>query len=217
MSLVKIPVIILVDRAYKTIGAHRIASQRASSTEPDVPTSSLDKRLWMDLVTKSYIFQTIFSALEIAMILANAFPQYPISHIVLSKITFSDDGYTHQPRLTTINDMFGADVTIHKNHRLIKTGTYSVLRHPCYTGYLVAIIGWVMWHLAEGSWLGESGLLGSWYGRTIAVVFGAFVLLGVPIVFRRVPKKDAALRKNFGKEWEEWAKEVPYAFFPGIW
>ncbi|KAF9554401.1 hypothetical protein CPC08DRAFT_175474 [Agrocybe pediades] len=193
----------------------------------------------MDLVTKSYIFQTIFSALEIAMILANAFPQYPISHIVLSKITFSDDGYTHQPRLTTmsfigailvslgiafrlrayedIDDMFTADVTIHKNHRLIKTGTYSIVRHPCYTGYLVAIIGWVMWHLAEGSWLRESGLLGSWYGRTFAVVFGAFVLLGVPIVFRRVPKEDAALRKNFGKEWEEWAKEVPYALFPGIW
>jgi len=261
--LIKIPAIILVNMGYKTIGAHRIASKRALKSEPLVPTSSLDKRIWMDFVLKSYvrlcffyrrldahayiiirrlcclqIFQTIFSSLEIVMILANTFPQYPITHSILSNITFSSDAYSHQPRLTAMSalaailvavgiairlrayedmgDMFTADVTIRKNHRLIKTGTYSIVRHPSYTGYLIAITGWILWNLVEGSWLRESGLLETWYGTIFALVYATFVLLGVPVAITRIPKEDATLKKRFGKEWEEWAKNVPYALFPGI-
>ena len=37
------------------------------------------------------------------MILANEVPQYPLSHSVLSRIVFSSDTVSHQPRITMIS------------------------------------------------------------------------------------------------------------------
>jgi len=261
MSLIKVPLIVLVSLAYNTLGAHPIPSKRASKSDPAVQTSVLDKRIWVDIALRTYVcpstnkyqstsvpnysfstslklFQMTFGGLEIGMILANAFPEYSVSHTILSMITFADNGYSHQPRLTTMSavgamamilgsafrlrsyedmgDMFTADITIQKNHRLIKSGTYSIVRHPSYTGYLAFLVGWVMWNSAEGSWLRESGILGSWYGITFVVLYSIVILYGAPVVISRIPKEDAALKKHFGKEWDDWVRNVPYALIPGI-
>lgn len=34
---------------------------------------------------------------------------------------------------------------------------------------------------------------------------------------RRMPVEDEILRSEFGKEWDEWAKAVPYRLFPWIY
>lgn len=80
----------------------------------------------------------------------------------------------------------------------------------------MAIIGWTMWNLAEGSWLKESGSLEARCGTTLALAYTIFIWFGVPIAITRIPKEDVALKQRFGKEWEDWAKKVPYALLPGI-
>ena len=112
---------------------------------------------------------------------------------------------------------FTAHVTLIKNHKLIKTGPYSIVRHPAYTGILFVLVGKVIWYTARGSWLRESMIYQrklSWLFIT-PVMFAIFVV-GLVVVPRRMPAEDAILKKEFGKDWDEWAKAVPYRLIPGV-
>ena len=112
---------------------------------------------------------------------------------------------------------FTAHVTLIKNHKLIKTGPYSIIRHPAYTGILFVLVGKVIWYTARGSWLRESMIYQkklSWLFIT-PVMFAIFVV-GLVVVPRRMPAEDAILKKEFGKDWDEWAKAVPYRLIPGV-
>ena len=44
-----------------------------------------------------------------------------------------------------------------------------------------------------------------------------FNVLGPLFLVARVSKEDIALRNQFGKKWDDWAKSVPYSIFPGIY
>jgi len=37
------------------------------------------------------------------------------------------------------------------------------------------------------------------------------------LVLTRMSNEDEALRKQFGKQWVDWAKKVPYYVVPGIY
>jgi ATP-binding cassette subfamily G (WHITE) protein 2 (SNQ2) len=116
-----------------------------------------------------------------------------------------------------MKDLFTFEITIRENHRLVKTGPYSMVRHPSYTAVLVLEIGIFCWYLALGSWLRESGIL-----RTpgAKACFGSFALMTVGVrmaLFKRAAVEDNLLKKRFGQEWEEWAREVPYAIVPGVY
>src|SRR5271156_1261465 len=50
-----------------------------------------------------------------------------------------------------IADNWSSDVTLKRDHELIVTGPYAFVRHPIYTGILVALIGAA---LAVGEWRG---------------------------------------------------------------
>ena len=54
-------------------------------------------------------------------------------------------------------------------------------------------------------------------GRLLVVInFTVPNILLTVLAFARVPKEDTALRNQFGKKWDDWAKRVPYAIIPGI-
>jgi len=116
-----------------------------------------------------------------------------------------------------LEDLFTFEISIRENHRLVKTGPYSVVRHPSYVAVWTLEIGTLCWHTAQGSWLRESGVLGTLIGRAF---FGIFTLLSIGVrvaLSKRAAVEDAALKKRFGKEWEEWARRVPYSFVPGVY
>jgi len=46
---------------------------------------------------------------------------------------------------------FTFQLTIKKNHTLVKEGPYSVVRHPGYTAFLLTFLGMVTWYLSEVS------------------------------------------------------------------
>jgi protein-S-isoprenylcysteine O-methyltransferase Ste14 len=78
-------------------------------------------------------------------------------------------------------------------------------------------IGMVCWYGTSGSWLRESGILGTVMGGAFFGGFAVFNLVVMLALLERGPVEDAALKKTFGKEWEDYARKVPYSFIPGLW
>ncbi|KAI9068224.1 ICMT-domain-containing protein [Trametes sanguinea] len=118
---------------------------------------------------------------------------------------------------TTLGRYFTFQLAILKEHKLVTWGPYAVVRHPSYTGMLASMAGVVLMQLSPGSWLAVSGVLDTPLGRTVIGAWTVWnVLLMVGFV-RRVPKEDAVLRKEFGAQWEEWARKVPYTLVPYVW
>jgi ATP-binding cassette, subfamily G (WHITE), member 2, SNQ2 len=113
--------------------------------------------------------------------------------------------------------LFTFEITIRENHRLVKTGPYSMVRHPSYSAVLALEIGIFCWYLAHGSWLRESGVLGNVIGRTFFGIFAIMTLAVRVALVKRATVEDTVLKMRFGKEWEEWAHRVPYAIVPGVY
>ncbi|PPQ79072.1 hypothetical protein CVT25_002297 [Psilocybe cyanescens] len=231
MSLAKIPVVAIISLAFKAM---------LTSPQPDppkgeeVPSATVDVSKARDIIlTTSYI---VLAAAEIATILAYASPSSPLSQQLLSTLVFAG-GDPSRLRLN-ISSILGAvlwlagaalrmqayqymgkffrfTVSIQKDHKLITTGPYAYVRHPSYSGLMLADIGWFLWNGSQGSWIRESGLWDNGVGRSVVVLFTLFFILSPPFVtFLRVAKEDDALKKQFGKEWLEWQKNVPYRIIP---
>ena len=81
-------------------------------------------------------------------------------------------------------------------------------------GSLLLVIGFSFSHLTQGSWVTSYGPLripgmallvcALWWAWTLCVVIG------------RADAEDKMMRKLFGAEWEMYATQVPWSFFPGI-
>ncbi|KAF9535348.1 hypothetical protein CPB83DRAFT_841614 [Crepidotus variabilis] len=113
---------------------------------------------------------------------------------------------------------FRFDISIQKDHELIKTGPYSYVRHPSYGGLLVSTTGWLIWTFSKGSWVRESGLMNTKFGKPlIAAYIVACILPPSLVTLSRMHKEDDALKEQFGDEWEAWAMDVPYSIIPGLY
>ena len=118
----------------------------------------------------------------------------------------------------TLGQLFTFDLTILPEHTLIKSGLYSYVRHPAYTGSLCMILGLALVNLTPGSWLSEAGILGRGrLGLYLRAIGGAvWWLWWLAVGVKRCRAEDAELRKTFGKEWEDYANQVRYWFVPGL-
>ncbi|KAH9944989.1 uncharacterized protein BXZ73DRAFT_95976 [Epithele typhae] len=113
---------------------------------------------------------------------------------------------------------FTFEVTVQNDHRLVTTGPYSVVRHPAYTATWIMFVGTVLCAFSEGAWFRESGFLHTWKGRLIALLWVADLTYAPSMmVFKRVRVEDALMKKTFGKEWDEWTKQTPWAVLPWIY
>ncbi|KAF5314457.1 hypothetical protein D9619_011939 [Psilocybe cf. subviscida] len=112
---------------------------------------------------------------------------------------------------------FTFHVTVLEKHKLITTGPYAYVRHPSYSGGVLIDLGLWPWLFLPGSWATESSISASpWFWLVLApcLTFGVTV---VPMIFGRIKAEDEILMKQFGKEWEKWAKDVPYRLIPGVY
>lgn len=116
---------------------------------------------------------------------------------------------------TALRTLFTFELGIRADHRLITTGLYAVVRHPSYSGGVLAGTGIVMCTLAPGSWAVEcTGLVGP---RSLAALWVVgFGAAGVGLR-TRMKKEDTMLKERFGKEWEDWATRVPCWIVPGVY
>jgi protein-S-isoprenylcysteine O-methyltransferase Ste14 len=85
-----------------------------------------------------------------------------------------------------LGGLFRAVVMIQPDHRLVTTGPYRYLRHPSYTGALVAALGF---GIALGHWTSAAILVGGW---------------GIGIAYR-IRVEETVLRGVFGAAYEEYS------------
>lgn len=106
-------------------------------------------------------------------------------------------------------------MTVRDKHKLVTSGPYAVVRHPAYTGLAVQAIGMTLYQLGHGSWWMEAGRSTS-IGTILGVGYAVITVFEIAVVSRCVPE-DEFLKKEFGEEWNMWAKKVPSLLVPGIY
>ncbi|MGC1817052.1 MAG: isoprenylcysteine carboxylmethyltransferase family protein [Casimicrobiaceae bacterium] len=79
-------------------------------------------------------------------------------------------------------------VTIKKDHQLVTSGPYAIVRHPIYTGLLLAF-------------LGSALALGEWRG-VVAFVLAAGAL------WRKLRFEERWMREQFGQVYQQYAQRV---------
>jgi protein-S-isoprenylcysteine O-methyltransferase Ste14 len=97
----------------------------------------------------------------------------------------------------TLGEFFTVDVTVAADQRLIDDGPYALVRHPSYTGMLMAIFGFGI-------------ALDSWGSAATAL------LLPLAAVVIRIRHEEAMLRRELGEPYEAYAKRTA-RLLPGIW
>lgn len=181
------------------------------------------------------------SMLEAASIIASNYPSLPVSQALIKYLDkMFPAGHPDQLSLNwysiagfvlvsmgalirflsyrALGQFFRFEPSMQKDHQLVKTGPYSLVRHPGYTGASLAVLGWLLWAGASGSWVRESGLLGNIPATILFAIWVVRFNIVIPfILIPRIPIEDSELRKRFGKEWDEWANRVPYALVPGVY
>ncbi|TFK49856.1 hypothetical protein OE88DRAFT_1662551 [Heliocybe sulcata] len=117
----------------------------------------------------------------------------------------------------TLGKHFTYQLSFRPDQTLVTSGPYSWVRHPSYSAFVVAFTGVCLCWFSEGSWLRECGVLNTVLGKLI-VGLSLIGGLGLDYVclFRPV-NEDAAMRKQFGQQWDEWASRVPYKLIPYVY
>ncbi|KAI8998638.1 hypothetical protein BD414DRAFT_475638 [Trametes punicea] len=112
---------------------------------------------------------------------------------------------------------FTWQMAVQDDHKLITTGPYSIVRHPSYTGFVLLVVGKTLALLSPGSYYVENGMLDSTFGRTMAGAVVGYLAFVSFALLRRIPKEDEVLSKEFGAEWQAWAKKTPYRLIPYVY
>ncbi|EEB89089.1 hypothetical protein MPER_12858 [Moniliophthora perniciosa FA553] len=87
-----------------------------------------------------------------------------------------------------LGHLFTFDLTVHSDHKLITNRFYGYLVHRMWPPSIDVVS--VVW--------------AAWWAWVIAVALS------------RVKAEDAEMKKRFSQQWERYAIEVPWWFFPGI-
>jgi protein-S-isoprenylcysteine O-methyltransferase Ste14 len=99
--------------------------------------------------------------------------------------------------ILSLKHQFTVDVSIRKNHRIIKVGIYRFVRHPAYSGSLISFFG-----------------LGLFFSNYLSLLI---VAVPVSMAFlHRVHIEEEALIQAFGNEYLEYRASTK-RFIPGIY
>jgi protein-S-isoprenylcysteine O-methyltransferase Ste14 len=96
----------------------------------------------------------------------------------------------------TLGSNWSGSVTLKEDHTLVRRGPYAIVRHPIYTGFLLAALG-------VGLIIGElRGLIGT-----------AIVFIGFSLKYRT---EESFMLENFGEQYATYQREVK-ALIPFIY
>ena len=117
----------------------------------------------------------------------------------------------------TLGQFFTFEMSIKKDHRLVTSGPYAVVRHPAYISVFLLGVGVVTTSFAPGSWYAESVGWKSLGSKAFTALWTTWSLLIPALLMTRVSKEDEVMREQFGEEWEAWVKRTPYKLVPYIY
>jgi len=99
--------------------------------------------------------------------------------------------------ILTLGRLFTLVVTIQADHQLVDRGPYRILRHPSYTGGLIALAGA---GIALDSWLSVASLL----------------LIPLAGVLVRISVEEARLRDGLGQSYRDYQART-WQLIPHVW
>ncbi|EJC97761.1 uncharacterized protein FOMMEDRAFT_149567 [Fomitiporia mediterranea MF3/22] len=157
----------------------------------------------------------------------------PSPTVFISLLSISVGYVIRRACFAAMGRLFSFTHTTLAGHQLVKGGPYNIVRHPSYTGEVLVRFGMVALLLAPGGFVLTCGALQQHstglFGasdlpqrillasvRCGVAFFVGWVSFACTYLILRAPSEDATLRETFGKEWEEYAKAVPYRFVPHI-
>ncbi|KZT69992.1 hypothetical protein DAEQUDRAFT_234767 [Daedalea quercina L-15889] len=177
--------------------------------------------------------------IEMAVIIADHFPDHPVSNTVLATlvrgplsvvrhITWSPAflvswavgtlaGVVRVQCYQTLGRFFTFEVSIHDDHKIVEDHWYGVVRHPSYVSGSLSVIGLGLMNGVRGSWFRECRVLQTGVGKVAA---GTWLVLTVYVTLSmawRSREEDRILKKQFGDEWEAYARRVRWRWIPFIW
>ena len=116
-----------------------------------------------------------------------------------------------------LRQFFTWQVTVQRNHELITSGPYAIVRHPSYTGWLLMAAGNLLLLFGPNSYFTAASLGNTPVGKVAAGAVLIHSLSVTPSLLMRMGHEDSLLRKEFGTKWDEWAKRTPYRLIPFVY
>lgn len=113
---------------------------------------------------------------------------------------------------------FTYTLAVRKDHALVTTGPYAIVRHPSYLSATLGMLGMILVVASPGSFVQRCGWLnGQTFGTVVA---GAWAVQNVLVwVFfgARCRREDAFLRECFREEWDKYSRRVRHRMIPGVY
>lgn len=92
----------------------------------------------------------------------------------------------------TLGDNFSQDIAIKKNHQLVTSGPFKIIRHPQYLSQILVDIGGA--------------------AATLSFILAPLALIQVPFLFMRASFEDKLLEKHFGDHFRSYKKKSGQIF-----
>ncbi|GJE94453.1 isoprenylcysteine carboxylmethyltransferase family protein [Phanerochaete sordida] len=240
--LIKVPLLLVAARlvALTTTGSptppSSIEERKAyvGARDPAKPLAELPRIFWN--TTRGIYYANAIC--ESAVILAELYPS-ALSDAVLSYLIRDTLRTSHNVRITpywlagcfamiagsvlrlwcfrTLGRLFTWELAVKKDHALVTSGPYAVVRHPSYTGNILIGAGILLCYFGPGSWYTECVGWETWGSRAFTALWSAWVLAIPTTLSARTPTEDEILHKKFGDEWEMYAKRTPYRLIPFVY
>ncbi len=141
--------------------------------------------------SQRWLWLSVLGSLGLALLFKTlAWAPIPIAYLprqVVAMLLFAAGLYLRYQAVSRLGRFFTTHVAIHTEHQLIKDGPYRWLRHPAYTGLLVALCGA---GLAMGDFIGWLMLIGP--------IFWAFKA--------RIEIEERMLHDQFGDVYRDFSK-----------
>jgi len=126
--------------------------------------------------------------IPVALLNERLFPWAPWEFWIAALITAAGLLFTVWARVYLGRNWSGV-VTIKQGHELIDAGPYALVRHPIYTGLLVAFIGSAV---ARGEWRGLLAVLIAWAA-----------------LWRKLRLEERWMTERFGEQYVAYCQRVP--------
>ncbi|KAF8840669.1 hypothetical protein BDN67DRAFT_968241 [Paxillus ammoniavirescens] len=206
-----------------------LSGQHYSTTAPNArpPSGELRQQvrweaaiLWMPILLKFFFWLWTLSESAVLFAATDYCPP-GLSQSIAHYLVRSNDPQRALTHISSLTPTFL--LSIRKEHKLVTSGVYAIVRHPSYTGAISIVLGFLLCGLSRHSWLVACSPLFPDPGietrmmNVLASTFTSMFVGVVALLVQRMNNEDAMLEKNFGEEWKSWAKRVPCRLVPWVY
>lgn len=182
-------VVIFILQVFSLIYNPQVGQNR-ENRKSDAPTSKLDLILIQVFSLAVVILAPFSDRNSFSVLTVENIVRYVGLLITIPGFVLMQAGEKH------LAQQFSIEVTLQKDHKLIQSGPYKVIRHPRYLGILIFFTG---------------------ISLTFRSLLGIFIVLALAgVLIWRVFAEEKMMREEFGKEWKEYQSKtwrlIPYIF-----